>query len=324
MKDFVRDTTGVEVVTELADQIKGKTFVITGASDKGLGAETAIALARGNPAHLVLTARAQVRVDPVIARIKDINASIKATFVPIELDDFDSVRSAADDINKSVDRIDCLINNAGIMAVDEYKTNKSGVELQFATNHLGHFLLTKILMPKILAAGPGARIVNLTSLCYKISPVRFDDYNFADGKEYDPWSGYGQAKTSNILFARALAEKLRPREIQSYAVHPGAILTTNLGRYITEVEKSLASIDPIAVKNTGRHFNMMAEDIPKPIEQGISTTLIAALDPRLKGNSGACLADTKVEPTYEYAEDSSNAENLWKLSEQLVGEKFEI
>ncbi|KIW89224.1 uncharacterized protein Z519_10077 [Cladophialophora bantiana CBS 173.52] len=266
MKDFVRATTGVEVVTELADQVKGKTFVITGGSDKGLGAETAIALAQANPAHLVLTARAQTRVDPVIARIKDLNPSIKATFTPIELDDFDSVRCAADTINNSVDKIDCLINNAGIMAVDEYKTNKTGIELQFATNHLGHFLLTKILMPKILAAGPGARIVNLTSLCYKIGPVCFDNYNFTDGKEYDPWSGYGQAKTSSILFSCALADKLRSREIQSYAVHPGAILTTNLGRYITEVEKSLASIDPIAVKNTGRHF-IMAEDVPKPIGQ---------------------------------------------------------
>lgn len=253
----------------------------------------------------------------------EVNSSIKTTFVPIELDDFDSVQSAAAVINDSIDKLDCLINNAGIMALDEYQTNKSGIEMQFATNHLGHFLLTKILMPKLLAAGPGTRIVNLTSLCYRISPVRFEDYNFANGKEYDPWSGYGQAKTANILFSRALAERLRPRDIQCYAVHPGAILTTGLGRHIVQVEKSLASIDPIAVKNTGRHF-IMAEDVPKPVEQGITTTIVAALDPRISANSGAYLADGKIEPTYDYAEDKGNAEKLWKLSEDLIGAKFEI
>lgn len=240
----------------------------------------------------------------------------------MELDNFDSVRAAAATIGDTVDKVDCLINNAGIMAIDEYKTNQSGVELQLATNHLGPFLFTKLLTPMILTAGPGARIVTLTSLCYKISPFRFDDYNFAEGKEYDPWSSYGQSKTANILFSRTLADKLRAHDIQCYAVHPGAILTTGLGRYIKEAEKSLASIDPVAFKNTGRHFIMM-DDIPKPIEQGITTTLVAALDPRIKGNSGSYLQDAKIEETYEYADDLTQGQQLWQLSEELVGEEFD-
>lgn len=341
MKDFVRDTTGVEVVEELADRVNGKTcefralvspqvivpdnmvVVITGASDKGLGGEIAFTLAHANPGHLVLTARARTRVDPVIARIKELDPSITTTFVAIELDDFDSVRSAAATINSSVTKIDYLINNAGIMAVEEFKTNKDGIELQFATNHLGHFLLTKLLLSKLLVAGSGSRIVNLTSLAHKICPVRFGDYNFAGGKEYSPWAGYGQAKTANILFSVSLAEKLRSKGIQSYAVHPGAIMTTGLGRYITDPEKSLGSIDSVAFKNTGRHFSL-ADDIPKPIQQGINTVLMATLDLRIEGDSGSYMANTKIEPAYEYAEDKGNAEKLWELSETLVGEKFSI
>jgi NAD(P)-dependent dehydrogenase (short-subunit alcohol dehydrogenase family) len=299
------------------------TVVVTGASVNGLGAETAVSLAHGKPAHLILLARSQTRVDPVIARIKEVDASVKATFVAVSLDDLDSVRQAAATINGSIDKLDVLINNAGIMAIRDFTTNKDGIEIQFATNHLGHFLLTKLLMPKILAAGPGSRVVNLTSLGHKIGPVRFDDYNFSEGKEYDEWSGYGQSKTANVLFAVGLANRLRSHGIQAYSVHPGGIFSTNLSSHMTDVHASLALIEPIAQKNTGRHFPLDAEE-PKQIEQGVNTTLIAALDPRIEAQSGAYLADAQVAPAYEYAADPDNAERLWKLSEQLVGEKFDI
>ncbi len=323
MKTFNRETPGVEVVEELADRVKGKTIVITGASVNGLGAGTAISLAHGHPAHLVLLARSQARVDPVVARIKEVDPAVKVTFVPVSLDDFDSVRKAAETINAAVDKVDILINNAGIMAIKDFTTNKAGIEIQFATNHLGHFLLTKLLMPKILAAGAGSRIVNLTSLGHKIGPVRFDDFNFKNGKEYDEWSGYGQSKTANILFSVALADRLKAHNIQSYSVHPGGIYNTNLAAHITDIQTSLAAIEPIAQRNTGRHFPIDA-DPPKLIQQGVNTTLIAALDPRIEAQTGSYMADAQVAPAYEYAVDKDNAERLWKLSEELVGEKFEI
>ncbi|KAL6242138.1 hypothetical protein RBB50_011050 [Rhinocladiella similis] len=323
MKDFTRETTGVEVVQELRDRVDGKTIVITGASERGLGAETAIAFAHASPAHLILLARSQTRVDSVIARIKELNPAIKVTFVPVSLDDFDSVRGAAATINSSIDKLDYLINNAGVMALNEYQTNKDGIEMQFATNHLGHFLFTKLLMPKILAAGPGSRIINLTSLGHKVGPVRFDDYNFSNGKEYDPWSAYGQAKTANILFSLGLAQRLKSRGIQSYGVHPGGILSTNLANHISDIMAALVEIDPIALKNTGKPFPL-SQDPPKPVEQGITTTIVAALDPRIEGQSGMYMADAKCQPAYEYAESVENAERLWKLSEELVGEKFEL
>jgi NAD(P)-dependent dehydrogenase (short-subunit alcohol dehydrogenase family) len=297
--------------------------VVTGASEKGLGAETAVALAHGHPDHLILLARSQARVESVMTRIKEIDSSIKVDFVSVSLDDLDSVRTAAATINEKVSKIDILINNAGIMAIKDFTTNKAGIEIQFATNHLGHFLLTKLLFAKILAAGPGSRIINLTSLGHKIGPVRFDDYNFSEGKEYDEWSGYGQSKTANILFSLYLANKLRDRGLQSYGVHPGAIFETQLANHINDVMASIGSIEAIAQKNTGRHFPI-DQDPPKSMEQGIATTLVAALDPRIEPQSGMYMADCQPQKTYEYAESLEGAEKLWKLSEKLVGEKFEL
>lgn len=259
----------------------------------------------------------------MISKIKALNPNIKVTFVPVSLDDFDSVRAAAATINNTIDKLDILINNAGIMNIKEYTTNKDGIELQFATNHLGHFLFTKLLFPKIVAAGPGARIVNLTSLGHKLGPVRFDDYNFSNGAAYDGWSGYGQSKTANILFSVALANKLRDKKIFSFAVHPGGIYTTNLATHLQDIHAELDACNAVALKNTGRQFPIGA-DPPKSIEQGVATTLVATLDPRIEAQSGSYLADAKVEPAYEYATDPANAERLWKLSEELVGEKFDI
>lgn len=300
-----------------------RAVVVTGASEKGLGGESAVALAHGHPEHIIVLARSQARVESIIARIKEIDSSIKVDFVPVSLDDFDSVRAAAKSINNKISKLHILINNAGIMAIKDYKTNKDGIEIQFATNHLGHFLFTKLLFSKILAAGSGARIVNLTSLGHKIGPVRFDDYNFSNGKEYDEWSGYGQSKTANILFSLYLANKLRERGIYSFGVHPGAIFETSLGNHIEDVEASLGSIEAIAQKNTGRHFPL-DQDPPKSMAQGIATTLVAALDPRIEAQSGWYMADCQPQRTYEYAESLEGAEKLWNLSEKLVGEKFEI
>ncbi|EXJ57565.1 hypothetical protein A1O7_07913 [Cladophialophora yegresii CBS 114405] len=323
MATFTGKTTGADVVREFSDRVKGKTIVVTGASEKGLGGETAVALAYGHPEHLILLARSQPRVESIIARINGIDSSIKVDFVPVSLNDFDSVRAAAATINGKISKLDILINNAGIMAIQEYTTNKNGIEIQFATNHLGHFLFTKLLFPKILAAGSGSRIVNLTSLGHKIGPVRFDDYNFLEGKEYDPWSGYGQSKTANILFSLYLANKLRDHGIQSYGVHPGSIYETQLGNHLTDIAVALAAIESVAQKNTGKHFPLEGE-VRKSMAEGIATTVVAALDPRIEPQSGMYMADCQPQKTYEYAESLEAAEKLWKLSEELVGEKFDI
>jgi NAD(P)-dependent dehydrogenase (short-subunit alcohol dehydrogenase family) len=157
------------------------TVIVTGASEKGLGAGAAIALARAQPAHILLTARTAPKVQSVIKDINKINPLVKTSFIPIDLSEYDSVRKASKEIESKVEKIDILINNAGVMAIPNYTTNKDGVETTLATNHVGHFLLTNLLMDKIIAAGPGARIVNLTSAGHRISAFRFEDYNFSVG-----------------------------------------------------------------------------------------------------------------------------------------------
>jgi len=198
-----------------------------------------------------------------------------------------------------------------------FRLTTDGLESQFSTNHIGHFLLTKLLMPKILAAGKNARVVNVTSDGYTIGPFRPADYNFSNGRAYDPWSGYGQSKTANILFTKGLAK----RGVTSFVVHPGVIFGTNLSGGM-EDQNSFNQIDEITRKNMGHGFEM---DEPKSIEQGIATTLVAALDPNIVGESGSYLANCSVsEPVAEYARDPKIIDELWKVSEGIVGGKFEI
>lgn len=156
-------------------------------------------------------------------------------FVQKDLTRFDSIRAAAATINNLVKKKDVLINNAGIMGVKDYTVTPEGLESQFGANHIGHFLLTNLLIAKLLAAGKGARIVNLTSNGHQMEEMRFDDYNFDNGKAYDPWLAYGQSKTANILFTVSLTEMLASNCIMSFSVHPGGI-KTNLGNDVDPSE----------------------------------------------------------------------------------------
>jgi NAD(P)-dependent dehydrogenase (short-subunit alcohol dehydrogenase family) len=171
-------TNGDEVIKAFGDRVKGKTskcyrvsrvpkltsiVVITGPSIGGIGAETALSLARGSPALIILAGRSASKAVPLISQIEEVNPAGSVKFVVTDLDAQVSVRKAAAEINASVEKIDYLINNAGIMACP-YRKTEDGTESQFATNHVGHFLLTNLLMGKILKAGRGARIVNVGSV----------------------------------------------------------------------------------------------------------------------------------------------------------------
>ena len=152
-----------------------KTVVITGTSEGGLGAQTALSLAHAQPAEILLLGRTESKIKPVISQLAEINPSVRTSFIPVDLADLSSVRTAAQHINAMVVKIDVLINNAGIMAVKDYTETKDGFESQFGANHLGHFLLTNLLIGKI---ANGGRIINLTSMGYESEEIRFDDYNF--------------------------------------------------------------------------------------------------------------------------------------------------
>ncbi|KAA6408314.1 MAG: hypothetical protein FRX48_08056 [Lasallia pustulata] len=319
MAPFGRDTTGEEVAKTFARGVEGKVIVITGPSAGGIGAETAISLASANPKQLILLGRTEAKISPVLDEIKKINPAISAKFIKLDLGNLSSVREAASTINERVSHIDVLINNAGIMAVKQYTKTVDGFESQLATNHLGHFLLTNLLMGKLLAAGEGAKIVNLSSMGYELSEFRFDDWNFSDGATYHPWSAYAQSKTANILFTHALARKLADKGVFSFAIQPGYVPDSKLQDDVTQ-EMFMEGYN-MAVERMGPDF--IGVDPPKSLQCGSSTTLVAALDPALTGSSSAFLQDCAIrEGIKEYATSAENVGRLWALSEELVGEKF--
>jgi NAD(P)-dependent dehydrogenase (short-subunit alcohol dehydrogenase family) len=246
--------------------------VITGASVGGIGAHVAVCLAAAQPAKILLLGRNENKVSPVVEQIQQISPSTKAQFIQVDLASCASVRAAATEVGSAVTVIDVLINNAGIMGPN-FSLTPENVESQFGTNHIGHFLLTNLLIPKLKAAGTGSRIVNVSSMLYQFSPVRFDDYNFSNGATFNTWEAYGQSKTANILFSVALAKKLASRGVKSFSLHPGNIQDTNLS----------SNIDPAEWPIVGAMIGEKQIDMPKAktVEQGSATTLAAALEPKL-------------------------------------------
>lgn len=332
MTDFNSHTSAEEVCNAFSAQIKGKTFLITGTSAQGMGAKYAQVLARHEPAQLLLVARSQANVDPVLAAIHQKHPHVDARFVACELSDQASVRQAAASLldDTSVGPIHVVINNAGVMAIRDYTVDPHGHELQLSTNHLGHFLLTNLLLPKILAAaggGAGARIVNITSHGHRISPFRFDDPDFLhrdDGgaHAYDPWTGYGQAKTANILFSTELSRRLAPRGVRSFAVHPGLILTTGLADHL-DFAAEVPAITAVAERNNpGGAWRVAGH--AKDESQGCASALVAALDPAWAELAAVYVQDCQAAEPEPYAVDADNARQLWAYSEGAVGQTFDV
>ncbi|CAG8961523.1 hypothetical protein HYFRA_00013940 [Hymenoscyphus fraxineus] len=321
MSHYDRDTPGDTIVSDFPSQVKGRTFLITGPSDGGIGAEAAKSLARGSPKTLILVGRSLEKIQPTIDAIQKADASVAVKFVTVELSSLSSVREAAKTIleDSSIPKIDVIINNAAIM-VCPYGLSKDGYELQFATNYLSHFLLTNLLLPKVLAAGPGARIINVSSTAHLLGPINFDSLDYNKGKDYDPWIAYGQAKTGNVLFSVALDKRLKGKGVKSFALCPGGI-GTNLSRYMS----------PDILNDILTKYSYGIETIGpmKSLQAGCSTTLRAALDPSLlEADDSLFLShcQLRTDPSYvaPHALSEENAERLWSLSEELVGEKFTL
>ncbi|OJD13332.1 hypothetical protein AJ78_06210, partial [Emergomyces pasteurianus Ep9510] len=246
--EFGAKATASEVTNAFSGQIKGLTVLVTGVNPKGLGCAVVKAIAEHHPAHIIITGRTQEKLDAVIKDLAIGFPKVRTTSVTMDLSSFRSVRNAAAKINNAVDVIDVLFNNAGIMALPEREVSENGFEMHLATNHIGHFLLTNLILPKIrLAAAkrPGStRIVTVTSLGYQFSPFRLQDYNF-DGHpvaadevgveewlslyrypakpfpSYDSMIAYGQSKTANLLFSTYLAKHLASDGITVLTIHPG-------------------------------------------------------------------------------------------------------
>ncbi|KXT04569.1 hypothetical protein AC578_8670 [Pseudocercospora eumusae] len=324
--DFGATTTGTEVAEYFADEIKGRNVVITGVSPKSLGGTLAWTIARHRPYDLVLASRDRSDLQKVQKELHQ-STGVLARLVVLDLGAQASVRDAATRIAGVMTHIDLLINNAGVVS-SERKTTSDGLELQFGVNHIGHFLLTNLLMPKLLASGT-PRVVNVSSLGYQISPIRFHDYNFegkvipaeeepgpgfpsiftpnaAEGRPYHGFCAYGQSKTANILHAVSLNEKFGSMKLRAYAVHPGTINT--------DLSRNLTPEDWAWIETTAKN------GLWKTHDQGIATTLVAALDPALAGpHDKIFLSDCQFEDVENRATDVEIAERLWQLSESLAG-----
>ncbi|KAH7330363.1 hypothetical protein BKA65DRAFT_461180 [Rhexocercosporidium sp. MPI-PUGE-AT-0058] len=314
-------STGEEVVSAFKDRIQGKTILVTGPSIGGIGAQTALTIATSLPSHMILTGRSLTKIQPVISAINTTHPSVKTTFVPLDLASQASVRAAAKEIDTLVENIDIFICNAAIMSCPFAKT-EDGIESQFATNHVGHFLLVNLLRGKL--GRKGTRVVVVASSAHGLGSVRFEDWNFDDGKAYNEWEAYGQSKTANMLFAKALARKMEKTGGFAFSLNPGSI-RSNLQVHMLSNEGILADGLARATASEAKEGRVFVREQQKTLEQGCATTLIAALDPELETYSGEYLNDGDVSKVKvrEYATSLENQEKLWKLSEELVGEKFE-
>ena len=307
---FGFETTTDEVLEGI--DLSGKSVLVTGGSS-GLGAEAARALA-SKGASVVITARDLDKAAAMAAQIKE-QTGVEVAVERLELGNLAAVTEFADRINARGDKIDILLNNAGVMACPHSKTD-DGFELQFGSNHLGHFLMTNLIAP---ALADGARIVNLSSSGHNFSPVIFEDIHF-ETRDYNKWLAYGQSKTANALFAVGLNNRLAHRGIEAFSVHPGAILT-DLARHLTEEDWKM--FEERQAAGTLK---------PKTMEQGAATGVYACTAPEIAGKGGAYLADCRIAAVSDdgdeyttvkpYAVDPEVADRLWTVSEEMVGRTF--
>jgi len=281
-------------------KLDGKTVVITG-SNTGIGRTTAQDMSRRG-AKVVMLCRDMDKAEKVAAEIRD-ETKGEVIVHKLDLSDLASVRECAEQLGNSLEKIDILINNAGIMACPKMKT-KDGFEMQFGTNHLGHFLLTNLLMPQIKKAAPGARIVNVSSMAHEPGRMNFDDINY-DNTPYDRFTAYSQSKLANILFTKELARRGEGSGVSCYALHPG-VIATDLGRHIQDMGCFMRMI-----------WKCFAPFIKTP-ESGANTTIYCSVEESIADHNGRYYSDCREKRPKPQAENMEDAKKLWEMSEEMV------
>ena len=234
------DTTAEEVAEFFKDRINGKVILTTGVSPNSLGAYYVETIAAHNPGLLILAGRDVSKTQKTINAIKKAHPNVPVRFLKLNLADQSQVREAAKEVNAYEENIDVLMNNAAVMACP-YMTTKDGIEMQFGTGHVGHFLFTNLILPKVMASGPHPRIINVSSAGHRTSPIRFDDWDFKKGETYNRWRAYGQTKTANILFSVELAKLYGSKGLEAFSLHPGGIMT-NLGQHLGNIGEGYAEL----------------------------------------------------------------------------------
>ena len=294
----------------------GRTAVVTGASS-GLGLETALVLAQRGSA-VVLACRDVAKAERAAGHIRSSAGQAAVRVVHLDLASLASVREAAEQIRLTCPRLDLLINNAGVMAVPCQRT-QDGFELTFATNHLGHFALTGLLLDRLLAV-PGSRIVTVSSNAHQRGVMHFDDLQLRDA--YKPWRAYEQSKLANLLFTYELDARLRAAgaSTAALAAHPGNS-RTQLWRWTPRLTQALYK----------PRLRMLTFWFAQSAQMGALPTLRAAADPAARGGDyygpPGRLQSTgypvRVESSAR-SHDKAAQRRLWEVSQELTGVSYRI
>jgi NAD(P)-dependent dehydrogenase (short-subunit alcohol dehydrogenase family) len=317
MKEFAMPTTTYGPTTTAAEIVANvdlhrKRAVVTGASS-GIGVETARALA-STGAEVTLAVRNLEAGRKVADEIAEKLPSAAGPHVaPLDLADPASVAAF---VRSWSGPLHILVNNAGVMALPKLTRTPAGYEMQFATNHLGHFALTTGLH-RWLAAADGARVVAVSSIGHLFGPVVFDDLHYRF-RPYDQWTSYGQSKSAIVLFAVAAAQRWAGDGVVVNALMPGNIASTALARHM----------GPDDLANFGKETDLTLPPV-KTIEQGAATSVLLAASPDVEGVTGRYYEDCAEAPVVQereghaggvapYVLDPDNADRLWQISEQLT------
>lgn len=283
--------------------IHGKTVVITGANT-GIGKETARELAKRG-GRVIMGCRDMEKCEAAAKEIRGNTLNPHVYACHLDLASLKSIRQFAEQIKKEENRVDILINNAGVMRCPDWKT-EDGFDMQFGVNYLGHFLLTNLLLDKLKESAP-SRVINLTSLAHIVGKIDFEDLNW-ENKKFDTKQAYCQSKLANVLFTRELAKRLQGTAVTVNAVHPG-IVATELGRH------------------TGLHQSQFSSTVLSPFFSllikspalGAQPSVCLAVSEEVQGVTGRYYdVMTEKEPAPQALDDEAG-QRLWEVSSRLVG-----
>ncbi|KAG0651133.1 Translocon at the inner envelope membrane of chloroplasts 32 [Hyphodiscus hymeniophilus] len=293
MGKFEFETTGEEVANAFESEIAGKTGSLPTSyalKAHGLGAEAARVIALHRPALIILAGRSLAKAKQTEHLLSEQSPGINTRVLSLDLGSLQSVKEAAAEVNSYSESIDVLINNAGVMAIPRLARTTDGFELQFGTNHLGHFLLTNLIMPKIIAAGPGARIINVSSNGYQYSSVNFEDPNY-----------------------QSLAQKLGPLGILSYSLDPGEKMMP---------DQKFKTIGQGAATHIAAAFDPSIKSQSYLLLLAAICRIVAY---QISDGNGVFLEHSTPSALAEQSTwlfDESGPQKLWDMSEKLVGQEF--
>ncbi|KAM9332093.1 retinol dehydrogenase 12-like isoform 1-T1 [Pholidichthys leucotaenia] len=276
------------------ERLDGKTILITGANT-GIGKETAIDLAKRGAAKVIIACRDMEKGQAAVTDIIERSSNQNVVCMKLDLADSKSIREFAEAINRDEPKLHILINNAGVMLCPYGKT-ADGFEMQMGVNHMGHFLLTYLLLDLIKRSAL-ARIINVSSMGHTfVSSINLDDINSEKG--YDKNRAYAQSKLANVLFTRSLAKRLEGTGVTTYSLHPG-VVQTDLWRHLSGPEQFVYKMTKPFTKNS---------------TQGAQTSIYCAVEPSLEKESGGYYSDCAPAKPSSAGRNDELAEKLWKLS----------